>query len=543
MLAKKKRVFEILGFVVIFLIALFFRLHNLEKTLLLDDDRGRDFLVAKHYFADQGSAPLVSPYANGSENILRNSAFYFLYRAVIYNLGGNSVVAATQVVMLIDAVAVFAVIGIGYQLNNQKLGFLLGLIVAIHPVLISNAQSNFHPYFVQPFLFFALFWLLRAIAKKSSQSLFFAWCFLFLTLHIHLAPIVLFVPFTISSYFFIAQNRKKLHRSFYLTLFLLLSFLVVLFLYLTRFQIINLTSFFQSLFHRTAAEAHTASLFSKITSLGSQISNITQYDAETQTTSNVPLLLISFMTIGNLLFLFDFFKKKVFSAETCLHILFIFWPLVLPMRLFFSWYFTIYALIGIVFGIYLLNQLIYFLVPKKSKKYAVPFTACLLLIWFLPRIIHFDAAPIFGNSSKFEEIAEQMLQAAHSSDPTTLSPQLSEQFVIIDKWTEDTLWSSSGIWYFLEKKTGTNLVRICSDPQSICPRLKNPKYFFFICPANKLDCVHDIFDGYDEAGIFYYKQLLHIPSDFFLPEKFKHIEKLNLSESTSEFVQVWLVYE
>lgn len=181
---------RVLIFVLIFFLALFFRLYRFSDLTWFWGDQAIDLMVARRALVD-GVWPLVGPYLS-VEKFSVPPTYYWLLTFFLW-IGKTPESAAFFFVML-DVVTMVLLYRLARALTDHWGGLITLLLYAASFVGVQHARSMWQPHPVQAFLVGALYLLHRAWIAKRALSLWGCVVLYALAASMYPSPVLLF-PF------------------------------------------------------------------------------------------------------------------------------------------------------------------------------------------------------------------------------------------------------------------------------------------------------------------------------------------------------------
>lgn len=214
MLATLHKWLPKIALLVLFVGALYLRLHNLVETSFFDVDTSRDLIAVDHIVRYQ-EHHLAVPDAAGSENKLKNSPVYY-YVLIPFYLLGKSPEGMLYVLNITASLNVFVFYLIGKRLKNHWAGLLCAALFGWNILYVEMTSNILQPFFLSVFLPWGFLVMLVSWQKKSVSSFVGSLLIFGLAIHIHSSVLTLVVPFAV---YFVAMNAYFWKRNRYVVFF------------------------------------------------------------------------------------------------------------------------------------------------------------------------------------------------------------------------------------------------------------------------------------------------------------------------------------
>ncbi len=201
-----------IAFIMVLLMAAFFRLYKIDQYMIFLGDQGRDAVVIKQML-DIHHFPLIGP-PTSVGNIYLGPLYYYMMLPPMAFFG-LSPIAASVMVALFGVATVALIYYLGKNWFNRKSGLIAAFLYAISPINIAYSNFSWNP---NPLPFFSLLTLLSLYKLNKSGN--FLW--LVLTgitlaacLQMHYLALIL-IPITVILCFreiLYRRNQKKPYKN------------------------------------------------------------------------------------------------------------------------------------------------------------------------------------------------------------------------------------------------------------------------------------------------------------------------------------------
>lgn len=201
--------FKFFGFVVIFLVAIYFRGYNLYDRVEWSGDSSRDISIARH-IAFLGDRPLCGQYTWGGHGLINNSSLYYYFTAGVHSIWDN-VLTIPYFFVIVDSLAVAIFFLIAFEFN-KGLGLVFGLVLAVNRYLSTLVLMVTTPYLMPIVVMVAIYFWYKS--SKSKNIIYFLGYIYFciLSLHIHYSILSIFPVLIIGGLWLYKKNlwyKKK----------------------------------------------------------------------------------------------------------------------------------------------------------------------------------------------------------------------------------------------------------------------------------------------------------------------------------------------
>ncbi len=217
---------------------LFLRFSQYDYPIdIFGGDGNRDYFVA-HHIITYHEYPLVGPYNGGSDNIIKNSPFYFYLLAFIL-LFHDTVLFLGQVNIVFQVISLLLFFIFAKKTFGIVPAFITLLFLTFTPEIMHHSKFVWQPYVMEPFFTGSLLTLLIAYQKKNIRYSIFGNVLFITAAILHNSVCGLIPPLLVVDYFTLkSRGQKHFLRDFVLLLlflFLLLGiFYLPVIIYLVR---------------------------------------------------------------------------------------------------------------------------------------------------------------------------------------------------------------------------------------------------------------------------------------------------------------------
>ncbi len=484
MFSFKKIPFHKIVLIIIIIVALGFRLYQIDKSVWLQTgyDESRDMLVASHIVENKEHVSR-GPYVAGGFEQLKNSPIYYYFVALIwfFTRTPNNLMYAWSLIMTLPVL-------IGYFIGKKSIdirtGLILASLVAVNQFMISSSRELLQPHLLLIFSMSYIFFALSFIKDKKNKLLNLNLMIFFSMISLHFHYGVIFVlP---AALFFIAHcwfvlnthsqktSSKNLLAPIFLFLFLFLLWIMMtyrifpfdqIYFFISNFQRVNDLSFLEQLnLARLSLDlmiwGYDLSKFGAILSIISILVLILgvshRYKNKIKIKKFKKIIVFLFF-VASSVFLLGFYKGDI--AETYLLFILPFFIVLIAFSLrliikqssFFGWLITIVA--------------ISFMVLNSSTRIFYP----------LPTVSYHEQQREVAKKI-FDHYATLVID-----DARFLKPNLLVTWYVTEKTMPFDGWGTSGIWYYLEEYFQQPLVKNTSYGLNHTPINKYPKILYLIC--------------------------------------------------------------
>lgn len=506
-LNRHQIIIKIVGFILVVLVAMFFRGYNLEHRIYWwNGDSSRDILMARH-IAFLGDRPATGPNIAGGFGYLNNSPLYYYMLALVYRVWDN-VLTIPYFLVIVDSLA----IGIGYWLLFEfggLLAFIFGLSLAVNSFLSWTTQLIIQPVYLPMITFLAIYFWYKS--SKSSKLLYFLLYISFctLSLHVYYAELTMFPVLGLAG-LWIYKKNKYYQKNWWIPL-LWLGGCLLIWIELTykgkMFDQIQALGLFQKNNFTlkqlliNSSEIHLMVL--------KNLFNIT---------NNVIVTIIwgIIYLFGGLVAWFNRNKKPFYLYIYCLFVS-------INLNVFMGGYLAVYSLYISQYYIIVLT-LIFLLLQKIDKKKIGHILSLILGILILVRSFGYSDISKFVGGLRYNN--RNIDNARHLSNliiaDSVKNDVASYDVVFYDMFTNLDNFGGSILWYFLEKTTDKKLVMVVDDTVGgaahFMPINKINQVIYFICSNVISDgnwkefeyCEYPYLKMKKEQGIHFEKEVIEI---------------------------------
>lgn len=199
--------FDIVLFWLIVLTALFLRLYRLENFMTFLDDSGRDVVVAKKL--SENFSWNISPYVGPMKGLINNSPFYYWLLSIFWLFGFNSPKMLTAIFVVIGVLAVIFFGKVGARAFGVWGKYIFMLFSAFSFRMVMYSRSIFQTHILPLFITLTVLSYQKMRVKKNILFLITTSLLSHLLLHIHFSSVFIFIPMMILINYYAYEYWKK----------------------------------------------------------------------------------------------------------------------------------------------------------------------------------------------------------------------------------------------------------------------------------------------------------------------------------------------
>lgn len=203
----KHRKYELFA-LLFFLIALFFRIHNIASFISYHQDQVRDLLIIKKHF-QTGQPILLGPKASVGNFFL--PPFWYLLMSAAYFVSADPLSPAIMTAFLSSLTAPVIYL-LGKSFLNHKIAILSALLFSVSHLSIEYSRFSWNPNPIPLFVALTFFFFFKYQQQKKPQQLAATVTFANLATQLHFegAPLLIFILLALIVFYSEEKNTKLL---------------------------------------------------------------------------------------------------------------------------------------------------------------------------------------------------------------------------------------------------------------------------------------------------------------------------------------------
>lgn len=501
-MSNSKKLTSLILLIAILLFGAYARGYRLFEWMPWEPDVGRDMVVARHMATGDGP-PLLNVTSGSSSGLVVNSPVYFWVTTLLFSIS-NSPYGVAVVYYIWNIVGIILSYWIGKISNNSTLGLVYAFLISSNYIMVTMSQKIWQQSILPTLTILNVLFVLTALKKTHLLTVLILTTISFLGLHFHVSFYPIFIVNTLWLILLMFRLLKKNIIHGIICIINYISHLVLWASIIAPDQKIN------PLKHIEWAEQGITigSYITQLTDITRTILSITFFNIPLSFTAPITGALFIYLIIAVLA------TKQKLSLEliTVLYVLTIFGLALYPEPFFYGRLMVYYPLILLMIALVVTTL-------RKHRIIQIALILLAILSSYATLSVFRDPPP---NQIKKTEMLTSFIYQDYINGCAPRCPYLPEfRIYSIENVPEESDWYTGQYWYFLEKESQKNLVRLVNTGNNLEPYVTDPKVRYLICPTldREVDtvenmCVRNYLIRYNHLFGKSYKKI-NLPADLY----------------------------